>query len=268
MGDSAAARPGTRILERLVAAVAVFSVAGGVGKTSLVAALGRVLAGHGEQVLLGETASAGLVPLYFGSRESKPGVVRTFTPPAGSANAPIHAVTLAAEEVLGKGSEKDSLAEILLRDARDSNRILVDVQTASKTIVEGLLPLAPTVLVPLLPDLNSVMTIASVEEIFAGREAHAGRATEPVYLLNQFDASLPLHADVRTILTQRLGSRLLPFVVRSSPAVSEALAEGMTVVDYAPESPVVEDYVRLANWLGSVSPVMQPGFSGVRWTER
>ncbi len=70
-----------------------------------------------------------------------------------------------------------------------------------------------------------------------------------IYVLNQFDASLPLHLDVREVLRRQLGDRLLPFVIRRSPAVSEALAEGMTVVDYAPEAPVAEDYMNIAGWL-------------------
>ena len=35
----------------------------------------------GEHVLLADTAACGPLPLYFGSREFKPGVVRTFSPP-------------------------------------------------------------------------------------------------------------------------------------------------------------------------------------------
>ncbi len=53
--------------------VAVFSLAGGVGKTCLVATLGRALAALGEHVLLADTAVYGPLPLYFGSREFKPG---------------------------------------------------------------------------------------------------------------------------------------------------------------------------------------------------
>jgi cellulose biosynthesis protein BcsQ len=116
--------------------------------------------------------------------------------------------------------------------------------------------------------MNSVVSVASVEAVFAGRGDSTGQPIKPIYLLNQFDPSLALHADVRAILQQQLGSRLLPFVLRRSPAVSEALAEGMTVMDYAPNSPMVEDYVQLANWLGSVSPVTTTGFRRVRWSER
>ena len=55
------------------------------------------------------------------------------------------------------------------------------------------------------------------------------------------------------MLQQQLGDRLLPFVLRRSSAVSEALAEGMTVIDYAPGSAVAEDYWNLAGWLRSLS---------------
>ena len=47
--------------------LAVFSLAGGVGKTSLVATLGRALSSLGEKVLLADTTSHGLLPYYFGA---------------------------------------------------------------------------------------------------------------------------------------------------------------------------------------------------------
>ncbi len=74
-------------------ALAVFSLAGGVGKTSLVATLGRALSALGEKVLLADTTSHGLMPFYFGASELRPGVVRTFSPPPGSTDAPIHLVS-------------------------------------------------------------------------------------------------------------------------------------------------------------------------------
>ncbi len=256
--------------DHLPPALMVFSVAGGVGKSSLVATLGRILAAHGEHVLLVETTPLGLIPLFFGSREFRPGfksgVVRSFSPPPGSTDAPVRAVTLDAEQYLQRG-DGQLLLEVLIREARASNRILIDVQTASRSVAQ-LLSLAGMVLAPLLPDMNSVLSVAAVEAVFAGRADSAGNAIEPVYLLNQFDDSLPLHQDVRAILQQQLGPRLLPFVLRHSPEVNEALAEGMTVMDYAPNSSAVEDYIQLANWLGSVSPATSTGFRRVRWSER
>ena len=55
--------------------MAVFSLAGGVGKTSLVATLGRALSARGERVLLVDTAAFGLLPFFFGATDQRPGVV-------------------------------------------------------------------------------------------------------------------------------------------------------------------------------------------------
>ena len=70
------------------------------------------------------------------------------------------------------------------------------------------------------------------------------------------------------MLQQQLGDRLLPFVLRRSSAVSEALAEGMTVIDYAPDSEAAEDYRNLAGWLRSFAAPARPGHGGARWSER
>jgi cellulose synthase operon protein YhjQ len=127
---------------------------------------------------------------------------------------------------------------------------------------------APVVLVPVAPDMNSVISLNAVEQFFKNLTDGEGRAVKVYYLLNQFDASQPLHLDVREVLRQQLGDRLLPFAIRRSPAVSEALAEGMTVMDYAPNSPAAEDFLNLANWLRSVSAPISGGFRGVRWSEQ
>jgi cellulose biosynthesis protein BcsQ len=115
--------------------------------------------------------------------------------------------------------------------------------------------------------MNSVASLRAVEAVFSNEQPTTYRRVEPLYLLNQFDASLPLHVDVRDILRQQLGNRLLPFVVRRSSAVSEALAEGMTVIDYAPDSSAAEDFLHLAGWLRSVSAAAS-GFRGSRWSEK
>jgi cellulose synthase operon protein YhjQ len=252
--------------KRRVPVIAVFSFAGGVGKTSLIATLARGLASHGEQVLLVDTAPFGLLPFYFGARDLKTGVVRTFAPPKNSIDAPVSVMTLDAGQPRGEDAGEDPLIEALLLHGQRSQRILVDVKTASKSVMRRLLALTPTVLAPLLPEMNSVMSVSAIESVFSSAEGAAGQI-KPFYLLNQFDPSLPLHVDVREVLQEQMGDRLLPFAVRQSSAVSEALAEAMTVIDYAPNSSVAEDYLRLADWLRSVSATAAD-LRGMRWSER
>ena len=70
------------------------------------------------------------------------------------------------------------------------------------------------------------------------------------------------------MLQQQLGDRLLPLVLRRSSAVSEALAEGTTVIDYAPGSAAAEDYMHLAGWLRGFAAPATVAHAGVRWSER
>jgi cellulose synthase operon protein YhjQ len=251
--------------------IAVFSLAGGVGKTCLVATLGRALSGLGERVLLADTAAYGLLPFYFGSREPetqtrREGLLRTFTPPRSESDAPVRVLSLEAE---CNGDGHGTLLEKLVRDGRGVNRILVDVATARRDVTTGLLSLGPMLLVPMLPDMNSVASLGPIEAFLSRANAdRPGAPIEPLYLLNQFDPSSPLHLDVREMLRRQLGDRLLPFVLRRSAAVSEALAEGLTVIDYAPGSPAAEDYGKLTAWLRSVAAPYAVGFRQMRWSER
>lgn len=239
--------PRTRLL-------AVFSLAGGVGKTSLVATLGRALSLQGEKVVITDTTSHGLLPIYFGVREVRPGVVSTFSPPPESAAQPI---SLVACDLTGKGEferQQEMLAEEILRHGQDHHRLLLDLSSGSSWLVRSMADLHPMVLVPMAPDMNSALSLLAVEKLFRSITDSDGRPVLPFYILNQFDTTLPLHLDVREVLRRQLGDRLLRTAIRRSPAVSEALAEGMTVLDYAPDAPVSQDYLEIASWLRSVSP--------------
>ena len=116
--------------------------------------------------------------------------------------------------------------------------------------------------------MNSVISLQTIEKLFRGITDREGRLIVPYYVLNKFDAALPLHLDVREVFRRKLGARLLQFTIRQSPAVSEALAEGMTVMDYAPSDPVARDYMDVASWLREHSPLAKTERSGLRWGEK
>ncbi len=267
-GQEAVEAPPVRQKEIRTPVLAVFSLAGGVGKTSLVATVGRALSSLGEKVLLADTTSHGLLPFYFGASELRQGTVRTFSPPSGSTDAPIYLVSYDVEQNAHDEEAQQKLAEEVLNSSRGTHRILLDLTANSGWLVGYLSRMNPTILVPLAPDMNSVISVQTIEKFFNGMIDGDGRALEPYYVLNQFDASLPLHLDVREVLRRQLGDRLLPFVIRRAPIVSEALAEGMTVVDYGPDSPVTEDYMNVATWLRNIAAPAAAGFRNVRWSER
>jgi cellulose synthase operon protein YhjQ len=222
----------------------------------------------GEKVLLTDTTSHGLLPFYFGASELRQGTVRTFSPPSGSTDAPIYLVSYDIDHKGTDEAAREQLADEIINNSRGMHRILLDLTSTSGWIVRRMARMNPTILVPVAPDMNSVISLQMVEKFFAGINDSEGRPLQPYYVINQFDTSLPLHLDVREVMRRQLGDRLLPFVIRRAPAVSEALAEGMTVVDYAPDAPVAEDYLNLATWLRTVAAPATAGFRNVRWSER
>ena len=248
--------------------LAVFSLAGGVGKTSLVATLGRSLSSLGEKVLLTDTTTHGLLPFYFGASELRQGAVRTFSPPSGSTDASIYLVSYDADARKNDETAEETLAEDINVSARGTHRVLLDLSAASSWVVRRLARSNPTILVPVAPDMNSVISLQTVARLLSDVTAADGQPAQIFYLLNHFDDSLPLHLDVREVLRRQLGDRLLPFVIRRAPVVSEALAEGMTVVDYAPDAAVAEDYLHVAHWLRTLAAPATAGFRNVRWSER
>jgi cellulose synthase operon protein YhjQ len=250
------------------AAMAVFSLAGGVGKTSLVATLGRALSARGERVLLVDTAAFGLLPFFFGATDQRPGQLRTFTPPEDSSDAPIQMVTIDPEDPGAEPLSQEGLSGEILKFAHDAGRVIIDLDTASGATTRRIMRMAPLVLVPVIADMNSVVSVSSIDSFFERDSNSAGKPVLPYYVLNQFDASLPLHLDVREVLREQLGERLLPFALRRAAAMSEALAEGMTVMDYAPGSTLAEDFNTLAGWVKSLSAPAAANYRGVRWTER
>ncbi len=254
--------------------MALFSLAGGVGKTSLLASLGRALSARGERVLLVDLAAYGLLPFFFGARDQRPGQLRTFSPPGSTGDAPIQMITLDPETHKQETQKAeptggaDGLIQEVMHHAHEASRILMDLPTASGATMRRVLRMNPTVLVPVVPDMNSVVSVGAIESFFQNQIASAHAQAQPVYILNQFDSSQQLHLDVREILREQIGNRLLPFALRRSPTVSEALAEGMTVMDYAPSSVIAEDYLNLANWVRSLSAPAAVAQRGVRWSER
>ncbi|MGH9599686.1 MAG: cellulose biosynthesis protein BcsQ [Terracidiphilus sp.] len=246
----------------------VFSLAGGVGKTSLVATLGRALSARGERVLLVDTASYGLLPFFFGARDQRPGMLRTFSPPASSGDAPVQMVTIDSDNLSPEAAAQDELSAEIAKYSRGASRVIIDLATAAAATTRRALRMSPLILVPVVPDMNSVVSVSSIESFFQHGGAGQGKGPQPYYVLNQFDPALPLHLDVREVLRERLGDRLLPFALRRAPAVSEALAEGMTVMDYAPNSTVAEDFGSLAGWVKSLSAAASSSYRGVRWSER
>ncbi len=242
--------------------LAVFSVVGGVGKTSIVAGISRALSSAGERAVLVDTAAYGMLPFYFGARDSPFGSVRVFSQ-GDAGSAPVHLFSYDSESGIEFGTP--SLLDRMIGVASEADRLILDIATASTGMARELFHLMGVVLVPIAPDLRSVVSIASVEGIFEQIAHEAGRSVKVFFVLNQFDSSSATHRELKDKLRRQLRGSLLPVEIRCDAAVNEALAAGMTVLDYAPNSSVSEDYRRLADWVRKICG--PAAASRVRWSE-
>jgi cellulose synthase operon protein YhjQ len=254
-----------------VPCLALVSLAGGVGKTTLAASLSRFLSAEGRKVLVVDTHSYGLLPLFFGTREVGLGNLRTFSCEPGSAS--ITVMTVDPEKANTEPIAGSQLVEQIALHAEGTHSVLIDVASGSTATIREILRLSPTMLFVLTPDMASMVSLQAVQSFLQTLEDDSEGAPQLYYVLNRFDESLPLHDYVREVLSAQLGDRLLPFVLHHSHGVSEALAEGMTVSDYAPRSEIVQDLKRLSKWVNELREAassmdgIKDELPKVRWSE-
>ena len=236
-----------------VPVTAIFALTGGSGKTCLLATLGRILRSAGESVLLAETNPLGALPLYFAAEDAAPG--------PDSPDRPEGSLALAGYDLdaaVGDSAREAQLVHRMEQRSRGASRLIIDLSEHSGWFLRRLTGFALTVLVPVTPTMSSVITLQAVERFFRDFDDPDGRPILPYYLINQFDEEQVVHRDVRDFLQRRMGEHVLPTVIRTSPCVGQAFARGMTVVDFAPDDAVSDDYRAVAGWLRAVSPEAQP----------
>ena len=228
-------------------AIAVGSLAGGVGKMTIAANLGRVFASLGERVLLVEATGSELLHFYFGSSDLRPGL-RTFWAPEG--NYPPMRV-IGAEEITREWLENDVKAAMLT-----AQRMVFDLGLASEATLIEVLRTCTVLLVPLLMDLNSILTISHIESFLTAIRAREVDVPLPFYVSKKFDEQ------------SQVGDRLLPMTIRRSPDVAEAIGGRMTVSDHSPESEIAQDFLELTLRLRKTAPIPQLSKFAGRWSER
>lgn len=218
------------------------SAAGGVGKTTLCATVARILSTRLSNVLVADRCAEGIIPYYFSLERLRAGGLQTVYPNARRTGYQMTIVNVPCDERLNA-----STAAWQEQLQAESTLTLMDVPTLNGHCSQSQLVRAGQVVVPLNPDVQSIASLAWVEEL-SGQLAE-GQNGRSLFVLNRFDEARALHREIRTHLEKVLGERLAPVSVRESEAVAEALSLGMTVVDHAPQSLVAKDFEQLVMWL-------------------
>ncbi len=203
----------------------IFGVCGGVGSTTIIAALGRISARAGQPVLLIDSATPSFLPLWFGAQSPR-SYTSTFTTSGQLGQRPVH---------ISCGNPE----ELVRTFASEIDRFYVDgglFRTA-----ESLPPSAPR---------RSFMVVIPDARCLAELNRLSRQPMKlPFLLLNQFDNRQPLHREIRSLLERQFGDLLIPVAISHDSDVSVALAQGTTIIDYAPGSAATSDLYRLNEWL-------------------
>ena len=210
----------------------------------ILATLARCLATEGESVLLADPKASSLLPIYFGASSPGEGELQSFLMPNSDAGVAIVNSLPGSEGAFSRRIPKESRSTLIatvVNASEHSDRLLLDAGAVYAADVQSLHRRAHFGLVPLVADVGSVYGLIRLEETLQSRELEDRPPSPIYYVLNKFDSSLALHRDIKAALEERVGERLVPVTIRRSDAVSEAMAEGMTVIDYCPNSGVAED---------------------------
>jgi cellulose biosynthesis protein BcsQ len=243
---------------KLSPVIGIYSVAGGVGKTTVSANLAKTLCSLGEQLLLVDASGRGLLPLYFGATELKAGP-RKFVAPG--VNAPFIQV-IAAEKVTSEwlnGEVKPIMS--------GSQRTIFDLGPVCGSLLPTIFSMCTVVLIPLLPDLNSIVSVAAVES-FLNAQSTGLKTPTVFYLFNRFDEQSMNDQQARELVARQCGNRLLPITLRHDWTLTEALHGGLSAADHTPGSELSQDYLELALWVRRVAPLSSAVLLPGRWSEQ
>ncbi len=216
----------------------IYSLAGGVGKTTICANLGRALCFQGERVLLVDASGSGLLPFHFGANDLRPGL-RTFVSP-DMGHLPLQVI--GTDEVTPAWLENDVRAAM-----GTTRRTIFDLGPASFSLVPKIFEMCTEILVPLLPNPNSILSISRIEHSLNKLRSEGNTIPFPYYVFNEFDGEHPRDMRARELVGGQCecGNRLLSLTICYGPEVDEAIASRMTVTDHAPESEVTRDFQNL-----------------------
>jgi cellulose biosynthesis protein BcsQ len=247
------------LVESIPSALAIYSLAGGVGKTTLCANLGRIFSAMKEKVLLVDASGSGLLPFYFGATDLRSGL-RTFVAP--DANYPPLQI-IGTHEITKQWLENDVKTAM-----RSAQRTIFDLGPASMSLLPEVAGLCGTILIPLLPDLNSILTVSRIESSLQTMRSSGVNVPDVFYIFNRFDQEDSIDQRARALVVRQCDDRLLPNTIRDASEIAKAIASRMTVADHAPGSPVTHDFLEIASWMRKRAPVRAGTRVQARWSER
>lgn len=249
--------------------IAVISAKGGVGKSTLSAALASTVRLPGGRTLAIDLDPQNALQHHLSVSPDTAGMASAsltgedwgtlLSPGSGDTRLLRHgAQTQEERRALERFMDNDphwlvrQLGRLQL-SARDV--VVLDVPCGDALMLEQALNAASQILVVVTADAACYLTLDQIEarlEATLGREQPAACA----FVINRFDASRSFARDMAEVTTRRLGERLLG-VVQEDPALGEALAYGHNPVLAADATQGAQDLLKLGKTL--IYRLINPG---------
>ncbi len=246
--------------------LAVFSLKGGTGKTTLSVSLGWILAEEGLRVLLVDLDPQGHLTHYLkaGPAKDQPTLFQALIhdqPISGAVvstkNPGLHLLPASEENLyLNEALISRPWREWKLRDALEAAQpfpydlVLLDVGGNLNLITYNALLAANALVIPVLPDLFSYL---SLKTLFTFLKRTAGQyqyAFQMIWvLINKINNHRPLDRENRDALRKYYGKFLMPEMIREDPKLVQALRRQELITQYAPESIAARDLKKVAQFI-------------------
>jgi cellulose biosynthesis protein BcsQ len=239
------------------AAVAVYSPAGGVGKSTICAHLARALYSRGERVLLVDGSGQSMLATYFGAEEEREGL-RQFCAPGET-----HASVLV---MCSETTDSEWLHREIEPLMSGVDRTVFDLGNASPALADEVLTLCQVVLVPVVPGPQAALVVSRVKARLEKLRARGAAVPRAFYVMNRFNEESEQDRNALQALQAQCGEALAPVMLERSDEVEYAFAERMTISDFHTAAPLSLQYEKLAGWLRRMLPPSTPA-THRRWSE-
>ena len=241
--------------------IALISPTGGAGRSSLAIAAATQLSMLGRKVTLIQADPANNVEFQLGYTESSTHGLGNVIRQGDHILADVLKTTEAGFHLLPFG--QSSVAQLFTTDRvlmeqphrltemlrnplfEDDSVMIVDLPRWPSPWCQKIMELSDLNLITLVPDSASILGVdIMLPQLLEGRGAS-------YFLMNRFDSAKVLHLDLWTLCKMKLSHRLLPFYLHEDQSLSESLAAGLPLSEYAPRSQLVDDHQKLCNWIDS-----------------
>jgi cellulose synthase operon protein YhjQ len=257
--------------------VALVSLKGGVGRTTLAAQLASVLTQTGRRALALDLDPQNGLGAHFGvDHGSMPGLCDGVleTPAIARALPARDRAELPVVPFAGRLERPTGIEELVAKDPDWLHRrvqaftpngcefVFFDTPAYRSPWLLRALELADLVLGVVTPDPACYATLPATETLLRQVRGSRAEGMEAHYVINRFDASSPLARDLASALRGSFGPRLLSTVIREDVIVREALGRRRTVVGEATDSQVLADLASIIEWLSASADRIRSRDSG------